>query len=206
MLFKNSIVIVEGNGVKMHGLRVKGHRILMPSHFIHQGSFEEGDPINIYQPGNGNPTNTTVAFNSASVRYISVDKGDLIQDSPCMWDVGPQLGNQSKDITKFFIKNDDLVSLRSISCALLRNMDEPKVMVSKAKLVESIGYDSSVTKYDARLGKVVPANKYYIPRGLEYNMWAGAGACGSPLVVYSALSPRTIFGVHLSGGYSSRRD
>ena len=204
MLFKHAIVVVEGNGVKMHGLRIKGHRLMIPSHFIHQGDFADGDPITIHQPGNGNATSTTVAFNSAAVRYISVDKGDLVQDSPCMWDVGPQLGNQSKDITKFFIKNDDLVALRSISCALLRNMNnDPKVIVSKAKLVESIGYDSSVTKYDARLGRVVPANRYYIPRGLEYNMWAGAGSCGSPLVVYSSLSPRTIFGVHLSGGYSS---
>nr|UNY42015.1 MAG: polyprotein 2 [Picornavirales sp.] len=204
MLFKHSIVTLAGNGVRMAGLRVKGHQILLPSHFVHQGQFEDGDYITITQPGNGNPTETVVAFNSSAVKYISVDKGDLIQDSPCMWDVGPQLGNQSKDISKFFIRNNDLVSLRSISCALLRNFNnDPKVLVSRAKLIESIGYDSSVTKYDARLGKVVPVNRYYIPRGLEYQMYAGAGACGSPLVIYSAVSPRTIFGVHLSGGYSS---
>lgn len=204
LVFKHALVTVSGNGVHMAGLRIKGHRILMPSHFVHQGRFEDGDYITITQPGNGNPTETVVAFNTQSVKYISHDKGDLIQDSPCMWDVGPQLGNQSRDITKFFIKNNDLVALRTISCALLRNFNnDPKILVSKAKLIEAIAYDSSLTKYDARLGKVVPANRYYIPRGLEYNMHAGAGACGSPLIIYSGVSPRTIFGVHLSGGYSS---
>jgi len=204
LIFKHSLVMIEGNGVKMQGMRIAGHKILLPSHFVHQGQFEDGDPIVITQPGNGNSTETTVAFNSAAVKYISVDRGDLIQDSPCMWDVGPQLGNQSKDIRKFFIKNNDLVALRSISCALLRNFNnDPRVLVSKAKLIESIGYDSSITKYDARLGRAVPVNRYYIPRGLEYNMYAGAGACGSPLIVYAAATPRTIFGIHLSGGYSS---
>ena len=40
LVFKHALVTVSGNGVHMAGLRIKGHRILMPSHFVHQGQFQ----------------------------------------------------------------------------------------------------------------------------------------------------------------------